>query len=158
MAWFGFRENSIDQPDRIEKLAREIADDIYNRLQGELSGLRDVSKLSSKVAGLRQEVEKLTIERDRKQEEFSRREREIEHKVGLERKRQEFEIDQAKRETTVTVREENLDADKKRFEEQMAFHEKRFTEEVKYLKDMVSEVLKRLPSAEIIANVGGSRE
>jgi uncharacterized small protein (DUF1192 family) len=154
MSWWR-RDEKLDDPTQIEKLAREIADDIYRRLHGELSGIKDVTKLAGRVATLRQEVEKLTIERDRKQEEYDRREREIEHKVGLERKRQEFEITQAKRETTVVIREENLAADKQRFEEQMAFHQERFEEEVKSLRKLVNKMMERLPSAEIIANFGG---
>jgi len=69
--------------------------------------------------------------------------------VGLERKRQEFEIEQAKRETTVAVREENLKADKDRFAEQLKFHEDRFATEVGYLKDMMGQLMERLPTAEI---------
>ena len=75
------------------------------------------------------------------------------HKVGLERKRQEFEIKQAKREATVNIREENLSADRDRFENQMKFQEERFTKEVKYLKDMMNKMMERLPSAEIYAKI-----
>ena len=35
----------------------------------------------------------------------------------------------------------------------MAFQEERFTKEVKYLKDMMDKMMKRLPSAEILATV-----
>jgi hypothetical protein len=49
------------------------------------------------------------------------------------------------------VREENLAADRKRFEEQMKFQNDRFTQEVGYLKDMLGQMMKRLPSAEIVA-------
>ncbi len=101
------------------------------------------------VTQLREEIETLKIEKGRKEEEFAKKEREIEHKVGLERKRQEFEIEQAKRETTVAVREENLKADKDRFAEQLKFHEDRFATEVGYLKDMMGQLMERLPTAEI---------
>ena len=69
--------------------------------------------------------------------------------VGLERKRQEFEINQARRETPVAVREENLDADRKRFETQMAFTTERFASEVGYLKELMGEVLDRLPTVRV---------
>ena len=52
-----------------------------------------------------------------------------------------------KREATLSVREENLAADRKLFEEQMAFHEKRFTEEVSYLKQIIGDIAERLPTA-----------
>lgn len=57
--------------------------------------------------------------------------REVEHKVGLERKRQEFEIQQAKRETEVKVREENLAADKERFKAEMNFQREHLQSEIK---------------------------
>jgi hypothetical protein len=50
------------------------------------------------------------------------------------------------------VREENLKTAEDRFAKQMEFQQKRFEEEVGYLKDLMKEVIGRLPSAEIIAN------
>lgn len=79
-------------------------------------------------------------------EKYDRREREIEHMLGLERKRTEFELATAKREAMLTVREENLKVDRARFEERMTFHDKRFTEEVGYLKDMIGTLAERLPT------------
>lgn len=78
-------------------------------LQGERDATREELALSKTVAELRDEVETLKIEKARKVEEGKIREREIEHKIGLERKRSEFEREQASREATVAVREENLD-------------------------------------------------
>jgi hypothetical protein len=66
--------------------------------------------------------------------------------VGLERKRQEFEISQSKREAIVAVREENLEADRQRFEEQMRFIMTRFETEVADQKGLMKEMLKRLPT------------
>jgi len=118
--------------------------------------LNTVAEVGS-IVKLREEISKLEIDRAKKQEEFDRREREVEHKVGLERKRQEFEIQQAKRETTVGVREENLKADKERFKSEMDFQRKRLEEEVASLRELVGEMLKRLPSAEIIVNAGAKK-
>ncbi len=142
MNWFGLR-----------KAVREAADEALKRAVKELS--EEVTGGKTRVQ-LKKEIEDLTIQRDRKMEEFEKKDREVEHKIGLERKRQEFEVEQAKRETTVSLREENLKADRDRFEGQMKFHEERFSAEVTYLKDMVGQVLKRLPSAEIIANIDKS--
>lgn len=111
-----------------------------------------------KAAELRKEISRLEIDRDKKQEEWSRREREVEHLVGLERKRQEFEITQAKRETEVKVREENLAADKERFKAEMNFQRERLSGEVESLRELVGEMLKRLPSAEIYARIGGKEK
>ena len=110
------------------------------------------------VVALRRELAKLEIERDKKQEEWARREREIEHKVGLERKRQEFEIEQSKRETTTAVREENLKADKERFKAEMDFQRKRLEEEVGALRLLVGQMLERLPSAEIYADLSRGKK
>ena len=105
------------------------------------------------VAELSAAIEDLKIEKGRREEEYARREREVEHKVGLERKRQEFEIAQAKRETTVAVREENLKADKERFKAEMDFQRKRLEEEVSSLRELVQKMMERLPSAEIYAEL-----
>jgi hypothetical protein len=129
-----------------ERVVKETVERIVkNALQDAESALASAGKITK----LREELETLRIEKGRKEEEFAKKEREIEHKVGLERKRQEFEIEQAKRETTVTVREENLSADRKRFEEQLEFHQTRFETEVKYLHEMAEKLMERLPSAEI---------
>lgn len=130
--------------DELRELVREAVDQVF---EGDDDGEETVSSL-------REQIETLRIEKGRREEEIARKEREITHKVGLERTRQEFEVEQAKRETTVTLREENLKADRERFTTEMAFTTERFKEEVGYLKDMVGKVLERLPSAEIIANVG----
>jgi hypothetical protein len=105
------------------------------------------------VAELTAAVEELKIEKGRREEEFAKREREVEHKVGLERKRQAFEIEQAKRETEVNVREENLKADKERFKAEMDFQRKRLEEEVSSLRELVGQMLQRLPSAEIAMEI-----
>ena len=128
---------------------KDLVADITARVEGQLEGIRSVSDLSARVKELREQVEKLEIEKGRKTEEFEKREREIEHKVGLERKRQEFEVTAAKREAVLAVKEENLAADRKRFEDQMAFHEKRFTEEVGYLKAIIGDLAERLPTMHI---------
>ena len=111
-----------------------------------------INSLSS-IDDLKRQISQLEIDRDKKKEEFDRREREVEHKVGLERKRQEFEIEQAKRETTVKVREENLAADKDRFKSEMDFQRKHLEGEIGSLRTLVGQLLERVPSAEIFADV-----
>ena len=129
---------------RIRAVVQEIAADASRKVEAELQGLRTLHDLSGKLTKTRSELERLTIERSRREEEFAKREREVEHKVGLERRRQEFEVAAAKRETTVTVREENLHADRERFSTEMAFQRARFEEEVGYLKGMIQQVLDNL--------------
>jgi len=141
-----------------EKAVEELHRDVLGRVEGELKGIKSVSDLSARVRELRTQVETLEIEKGRREEEVARREREIEHKVGLERKRQAFELESGTKEATLKVREENLTADRKRFEEQMKFQEERFTTEVGYLKDMLAQIVKRLPSAEFTADLSPSRK
>jgi predicted nuclease with TOPRIM domain len=123
----------------------------------ELKGLRSVTDLNKKVKELRGQIETLEIEKERADEDFARREREIEHKIGLERKRQEFEVEAAKREATVSLREENLAADRQRFESQMEFQTERFTKEVGYLKDIIKQLADRLPTTELSGTVTPKR-
>ncbi len=112
---------------------------------------------AEKLSDLKKSIAQLEIDRDKKQEGFDRREREVEHKVGLERKRQEFEIEQAKRETVTKVREENLAADKERFAAEMKFQRERLEGEVNALRTLVEQLLERVPSAQIFAEIGGKK-
>lgn len=147
--------------DAIEKSIRQTVTDILTRALGNvessLGKLREAVDLGEKVKELQGQVVKLEIQQEKKQEEWNRKERELEHKVGLERKRQEFELEAGKREAIVKVREENLEADKKRFEEQMAFQQKRFEEEVGYLKGMMGQVLERLPKVQVTGKLPSRR-
>lgn len=127
--------------EQVDRLEAEI-----KRLSEETGAYGRIKQLQKVEKELREQIETLKIEKSRKEEDHAKQERELRHMVGLERERQKFEVDAAKREAMLEVREENLDADKKRFEEQMKFHEKRFTEEVGYLKGMLTQVLDRLPS------------
>lgn len=146
----------------VNKIANEVASIIiggaFDEAQEKLAQLKETSGLTEEIKGLKREVSSLEIQRDKKQEEFDRRDREIEHKIGLEKNRQEFEIDQAKREATVAVQEEALAAKEEAFEERMKFQHDRFIEEVKYQRSLVENMMKRLPSAEILARIGNVSE
>lgn len=149
---FGFNQSKMEKS--VRESVERIVQNALSQTDTALAKLRQVVDYGAEVLKLREEIETLKIEKGRKEEESARKEREIEHKVGLERKRQEFEMEAAKREATLTVREENLAADRKRFEDQMAFHEKRFSEEVTYLKEMVGQVLERLPNVTVAGSLG----
>ena len=122
--------------DRLKRVVREA--------------VNEANSLSESLDSLKKKLAQAEIDYEKKREAWDRREREIEHKVGLERQRQAFEIQQAKRDTTVSVREENLKAEKERFKSEMDFQRKRLEEEVSSLRELVAEMLKRLPSAEIL--------
>lgn len=133
----------------VEALLRQVLDDADTTL----GKIKTIQHLNAKVKDLREQAETATIEKDRREEEYSRKDREVEHKVGLERTRQKFEVEQAKRETTVHVREENLEADKERFKGEIEFQRKHLEGEIGSLRELVQGMLKRLPSAEIFAKV-----
>lgn len=110
------------------------------------------------IVKLKREKADLEIERDRETETNERERREVEHMVGLERKRQEFETEQAKREAVVAVREENLQADRERFEQQMRFTTDRFEQELKAERELMQAILKRLPDVTARIDLDGHRK
>jgi len=120
-----------------------------------LGGMDKVSPLTDEVVALKKQIVTLEIEKSKKTESHEREERELRHMIGLEKKRQEFEIKQAKDETSLTVRQENLAADKLRFEGQMKFQQDRFEKEVAYLKEMMADILARLPNVNMAISKKG---
>lgn len=68
---------------RFEAAIRGVLDNLLQRVDNDFKEVRTAVDLSKKVTDLREQVEKLEIEKGRKQEAFDRREREIEHKLGL---------------------------------------------------------------------------
>lgn len=136
--------------DRARKVADAMSDTIYERmtraLGKELAALSEVEAATARVVDLQKQIATLEIQKAGLEEVFARKERETEHKLGLERTRQQQELALAKREATLSVREEALVADRKRFTEQLDFHEKRFTDEVGYLKELIGDLAARLPT------------
>ena len=120
---------------KFKELVEEAVEAVSERAFGQV---REVLGKVTEVRTLEDEIERL-----------KRESTELEYKIGLERKRQEFEVEKAKQEATLAVREENLKADLKRSQEQMKFNNDRFSTEVGYLKDMVGEMLERLPMVDV---------
>ena len=138
---------------QMEELVRSTIDQaISNALNDKTNSIT----LNAEIDRLTKEKTKLQIEYDREKERWDRTEREIEHKLGLEKRRQEQEIQLATRETTVKVREENLSGERELFKKEMEFQRSRLEGEVQSLRDLTGKLLKALPSAEIIANINSS--
>jgi len=127
MSLFG----AAGRDDEIVELLEKIDEKLGN-------GDDESGKLKTKVKDLKAQIE-----------DYERQQRDLKHMVGLEKKRQEFEVEQAKRETVLKVKEENLANDKKRFQEQMTFHQERFEKEVGYLKELMGQILERLPTVTV---------
>jgi hypothetical protein len=108
------------------------------------------------VIDLKRQITDLEIAKAKIVEDNAREKREVTHMVGLERKRQEFEAEQAtksienaRERALLEVREENLDAERKAFDKSMDFQQKRFEKEVGYLKDLMGQILERLPTVTV---------
>lgn len=132
----------------LSKVITSLKEEI-SELRGERKAREKELGLTDDVIRLKTEIEDLRIAKSRLTEEHQREKRELTHMIGLEKRRQEVELAQGKREATLSVREENLAADRERFEEQMEFTRERFEKEVGYLKDLMGEVLERLPTVTV---------
>src|SRR3972149_8793970 len=88
----------------ISKKEREILDGL--RL---LKQIEDgTNGLPGQIVKLKMQISDLEVQRSRREEEVARQERELKHMIGLEKKRQKWEIEVAKKDTSLTVREGNL--------------------------------------------------
>lgn len=138
--------------EEIERLTREVAS-----LRAEKNAINEQRTLEEKIVTLKKTVTELEISRDKKQEDFDRRERELTHMIGLEKKRQEFEIKQASEDARLAVREENLKAERAAFEKQTKFREEQFNGQVEYLQSLMKQILERLPTITIDRTIGGRK-
>ncbi len=109
----------------------------------------DVAVLSATILALKRQISDLEISKSKITEDNAREKRELTHMIGLEKKRQEMELALATREAKLTVGEANLVADKKRFDEQMAFIKENIAENTAYLKSNFAAVLDRLPTVNV---------
>lgn len=136
---------------QVERVVQQTADRILADVR------KDVEAIGS-VLQLRKELEQLKLEKERIEEGHTRKEREIEHKVGLHNIKVEQEIKLAKREAKIQAEEEHLAQKEETFDERMEFFKDQLDSQVDYLKGMMKDILKRLPSAEILASIGGRKD
>ena len=114
--------------------------------ENEIKTFLQAGNLEERVKTLTTQLSSLQIEKSRIEEDFTRREREIEHKLGLEKLRQEQDLELGLREQSIKIKEENLTADKARFEAQMKFMTERMSKENDHLKAMMEDILAKLPT------------
>jgi hypothetical protein len=153
MLWFSKDKQLEKLGMEIERLTREVSG-----LRGEKTAITEQRTLEEKIIALKKVVSELEITRDKKQEDFDRRERELTHMIGLEKKRQDVEIKQASESARLDVREENLKGERAQFEKQMKFREDQFGEQVKYLQSLMKQILERLPTITIDHNIEEKRK
>lgn len=149
MGFFDGQKRELDNS--ILELKKQIAELKLNREAAERR-----LELADEAVKLKEQIETLKIEKGRITEDNAREKREVTHMVGLERKRQEFEAEQAKKsvetaraEAILTVREENLSQEREAFEAHMKFQNDRFQSEVGYLKELMGQILDRLPTVNV---------
>lgn len=142
---------------KLEKALFIILENLDNRRNEAVEKIKTYLDLSQEVDKLRGQVSELEVIKSQINEKYERREREIEHKLGLERIRQEQELKLGLREQTVKIKEENLTADRDRFTKEMKFVTDRFETETGYLKDMIKPLLEALPKMKITENVTRKR-
>lgn len=137
---------------RFDALMEELADlkQSVAEIKGERNARRTLVTMEKEYADTKKQLTDLQIEFDREKEKHEREKREVEHLVGLERKRSEFERQQGVAEAKVAVREENLAAERERFEDQMKFITTRFEREIEASKDLMMDILTRLPKVETL--------
>jgi len=146
--------------DELRKVVKDEMSTALKEARDTIKHWREASDLQRHLKDLQKELTKMEIQQDKKQEGWDRREREITHKVGLEKSRQEQELDLGKREAVLSVGEGNLEAERKRFTEQMDFEREHLNKAIERTESILAQVLKALPSAEIFADLtgGGSKK
>lgn len=152
-----FRKDTNQIAEMADLISKQVNERISAKMLDEFSALAEVEQATEKVVELTKQLAVLKVEKDNIQEGFARKEREVEHKVGL--LRQEIEVGEAQKEAQyglrvqeakLAAREEGLKSREVAFAERMEFMTKRFTDEVGYLKGMVAQVLERIPDAAIL--------
>lgn len=148
---FGRKQEGLDVDllDRVESLTVELV-----KLEAQIEGSRQALELADQAAELREEISRLNIQRSEIEEKHARERREIDHKLGLQRARQEQELELGIREAQLQAKEENLAADQRRFEESVKF----IKDETANQRKLLEEVLKRLPTVTINGGLTASSE
>ena len=127
---------------------QHLADELSG-LKAEIKALRTERDKTAQLTQLKRDVEDLKLEKARLVEDNDRKIRETEHKVGLLKIKQDHDVGNARRETKLEVREENLAADKQRFADEMTFQRKHLQGEVNRIESILSKILDRLPTIEV---------
>ena len=154
----------IKSPAR-DKLAEELAGlkDQVATLEAQIKALREEKGNLAELARLKGEIEKLKLEKARLIEENDRKIRETEHKVGLLKARQDQDaahqkrqIEVARQEAVLEVREKNLDHATAEFDKRMEYREQQFAQHqaqwerhLADFREMFGDAMKRLPNIDV---------
>ena len=127
---------------------QHLADELAG-LKAEIKALRTERDSTATLSRLKREIEDLKLQKERLVEDNERKIRETEHKVGLLKTKQDHDVEHARRQTKLEVREENLAADKQRFADEMDFQRKHLQGEVDRIESILGKILDRLPTIEV---------
>jgi hypothetical protein len=126
----------------LEKMVRMTIEHIYSDTENKFN---KQLRLIDEIETLKQKLETLRIEKARKDEEYNMREREVTHKLGLERIRQEQDAVNYKKEIELEIREGNLITSEKQFKDQMEFQRKQLQDQIIGLQSLVEKVFEKIP-------------
>lgn len=127
-------------------------------LRTERGDLRTRDELEQKVAQLRRDLTQKQIDYDREAEKWARERREVEHKVGLQQEKADFDADAARRTAILEVREENLTAAQEQAAKELAFTKEQMQVTQAFLEQNFAKVLERLPDISVDLSPGRSSE
>lgn len=122
----------------VRKTVEQMTTDTENRFE-------QMHKKFRTIEALEQEISKLKIEKSVEEEKFARREREVTHKLGLERMRQEQDAVNSKKEMELNIREKNISAEEERFKKQMEFEREQLQNQINNLSILVQKVFDKIP-------------
>jgi hypothetical protein len=141
---FGLDAEARGLREDIKKLLESIG-----RLTVKESQVKQEVGYTEQIIALKKRITDLEISEAKIAETHAREDRELRHMIGLEKKRQEVETAQAKREATLAVREENLAAERKRFEDTIESNKKALEDGFGYMREVLKQVMDRLPTVTV---------
>lgn len=128
---------------RTEQLAAKIAENLVQKGMAEVD---DKLRQLGEIVDLRREVERLKKAADEQKETMARETREIEHKLGLARKQQEFEAQKAKDEAVLEARKENLKAQEDLAKREIEIIRSSLNDHMESQAAILKQVMDRLPN------------
>ena len=151
-----FRSSKMDTVEGIvEDSVRRVLVQEYGEFRARMAEFQEVGALTDERNRLKKQVEDLKLERDRKKEDSDRATREIEHKLGLHKAQVTFEVEKARDEAKIEIEKKNLDTERERFKEHAEFIRDEMKGQVEHLRGIIDPLLAALPTADIIARIGG---
>lgn len=147
---FGFSFKQKQYESELKDWMQKTVKELLESANAELKKIISIKDLTQEVKNLKEKLVDLEIAKSKKEEEFARREREIEHKLGLHKLQVIQESANAKREAILEVKESNMKLDKERFETQMKFVTDSFNKRADEQNKLMENLISMLPKESII--------